>query len=159
MAPHIRPHEAGDREWAERVMRELTAGPRIVSRGRVHDGRALPTLVAEHDGRPVGLLVYEIAGDQCEVVFIGVTEAGTGAAGALLAAAVRIAGEARCNRAWLVTTNDNTPAIRFYQREGWDLVALHHDAVTAARRLKPEIPTTGVDAIPVRHELEFELRL
>jgi hypothetical protein len=57
-----------------------------------------------------------------------------------------------------VTTNDNAPAIRFYQRRGWDLVALHRDAVNESRRLKPEIPATGVDGIPIRHELEFERR-
>jgi len=28
-------------------------------------------------------------------------------------------------RLWLAVTNDNTPALRFYQRRGWDVVALH----------------------------------
>ena len=34
-----------------------------------------------------------------------------------------------CNRMWLVTTNDNTPAIRFYQRYGFTLKAVHINAV------------------------------
>jgi RimJ/RimL family protein N-acetyltransferase len=45
--------------------------------------------------------------------------------------------ELGCRRIWLVTTNDNTRALQFYQRQGWDVVALHRDAVTAARRIKP----------------------
>jgi hypothetical protein len=39
------------------------------------------------------------------------------------------------------------------------LAALHRDAIAASRRLKPEIPETGLDGIPIRDELEFELPL
>jgi hypothetical protein len=54
---------------------------------------------------------------------------------------------------------DNSPAPRFCQRRGFDLVAVHRDAITAARRLKPSIPETGVDGIPIRHGLELEFAL
>jgi hypothetical protein len=39
------------------------------------------------------------------------------------------------------------------------LVAIHRDAVTKARALKPEIPQFGVEGTPIRDEVEFELRL
>jgi hypothetical protein len=90
---------------------------------------------------------------------LGATEEGIGAGRALLDDAAHRAGAAGCTRAWLVTTNDNANAIRFYQRQGWELVAKHRDAVTESRRLKPEIPERGYDDIPIRHELEFERRL
>ncbi|HSQ37731.1 MAG TPA: hypothetical protein VLS92_07565 [Acidimicrobiia bacterium] len=59
-------------------------------------------------------------------------------------------------RPWLVVTNDNTPALRFYQCRGWDLAALQTGAVERDRLLKPGIPLEGVDGIPVRHLLELE---
>ncbi len=62
-------------------------------------------------------------------------------------------------RLWLVTTNDNTDALAFYQRRGWDLVAVHRRAVDDARSLKPGIPSLGKGRIPIRHELELELVL
>jgi hypothetical protein len=62
-------------------------------------------------------------------------------------------------RLWLVTTNDNTAALRFYQRAGWELVAFHHNALAQSRVLKPSIPQMGLDSIPIRHELELELPL
>lgn len=62
------------------------------------------------------------------------------------------------DRLTLITTNDNTHALRFYQRYGFDLVALHRHGVDAARRLKPGIPAEA-DGIPIRHELELELPL
>lgn len=34
-----------------------------------------------------------------------------------------------------------------------------HDAITGARRIKPEIPFVGFDGIPIRHEVELEMRL
>ena len=34
---------------------------------------------------------------------------------------------------WLITTNDNVEAIRFYQRCGWDWVEFHRDSPTESR--------------------------
>ena len=59
----------------------------------------------------------------------------------------------------LITTNDNIPAIKFYQRRGWTKVATYHGAVAESRRLKPELPEIGRGRIPIRDEIEFELRL
>ena len=47
----------------------------------------------------------------------------------------------------------------FYQRRGFDLVALYRNAVTESRKLKPEIPNAGFDGIAIRHELEMEYML
>jgi ribosomal protein S18 acetylase RimI-like enzyme len=66
---------------------------------------------------------------------------------------------AGCRRLWLITTNDNTPAIRFYQRQGMRVVAVHHNAIVDARRIKPEIPEFGVDGQPICDEIEFEIDL
>ncbi|MEZ4948922.1 MAG: GNAT family N-acetyltransferase [Saprospiraceae bacterium] len=41
-------------------------------------------------------------------------------------------------RIWLVTTNDNTNALRFYQKRGWNLKALYLDSVLEARKLKTQ---------------------
>jgi len=64
-----------------------------------------------------------------------------------------------CSRMWLVTTNDNHAAQRFYEALGWSLVAVHRGAAAAARRLKPEIPERAPDGTPIEDELEYERRL
>ena len=65
---------------------------------------------------------------------------------------------AGCGRLWLVTTNDNTDALRWYQRRGFVLVGAHPGAVTEARaELKPTIPLEGEHGIEIRDELELEL--
>ena len=130
-----------------------------MTRGQVHQADRLPGFVAELDGRPAGLLTYHLGERECEVVSLDSLRERMGVATALLNAVRDMARNAGCRRLWLITTNDNVSALRFYQKRGWRLVALHRDAVTAARRLKPEIPQAGRDGIPLRDELELELLL
>ena len=60
---------------------------------------------------------------------------------------------------WLLTTNDNVDALRFYQRRGFALAELHVGGVDRARSLKPWIPSVGSDGIPMRDELVLVRRL
>jgi hypothetical protein len=48
-------------------------------------------------------------------------------------------------------------ALRFYQKQGFMIAALHRNAIAASRRLKPEIPEIGFDGIPIRDEIELEI--
>jgi ribosomal protein S18 acetylase RimI-like enzyme len=67
--------------------------------------------------------------------------------------------ESGCRRVWLITTNDNTRAIGFYQKRGFEWVGFYKDAMVEARKLKPEIPELGINNIPIKHEIEFEMIL
>jgi ribosomal protein S18 acetylase RimI-like enzyme len=82
-----------------------------------------------------------------------------GVGSALLEDVASLARRRRCRRLWLITTNDNLNALRFYQRRGLRLVAVRPGAVVEARKLKPEIPTMGAEGIPIRDEIELELAL
>lgn len=148
-----------DKSFVQGVLRRYWASLVQVSKGRKHQADELPGFAAMRDGEAVGLLTYHVDGDECEIVTHN-SLAGHGGIGSCLMAAVRAkARELGCRRLWLVTTNDNTPAIRFYQRRDFDLVAVHREAIKEARKLKPEIPDVGMDGIPIRHELELEYLL
>jgi L-amino acid N-acyltransferase YncA len=148
-----------EREHAAELLTERWGSPIVVSRGVRHDMRTLPTLVAEDSGEIGGLLTYAPSGDTAEIVSLDALLPGHGVGSALMDAMADLAIDNDWWRLWLVTTNDNTRAVRFFQRRGFDLVAVHRGAVDEARRLKPEIPATGEDGIPIRHELELELLL
>jgi len=60
---------------------------------------------------------------------------------------------------FLITTNDNTHALRFYQNRNFVIAAIHINAIEKSRQLKPEIPLTGADGIPIRDEIELEMLL
>ena len=153
----VRPIEERDRAWIGEALEAQLGGRRQARRGRVDDVSILPGFIAEEeDGRPVGLVTLRFENDEMEVAALLALDQWRGAGTALLGAARREAERAGCRRAWLITTNDNVDAIRFYQRRGWDWVALHRDAVAESRRLKPELGDVGSYGIPIRHELEFE---
>jgi ribosomal protein S18 acetylase RimI-like enzyme len=121
----------------------------------------LPALVAEVDGAPAGLLTWrhDEAAGEVEVVGIEawIRERGVGAA--LLRALRAEARRRGATRLWLITNNDNLDAMRFYQRRGWQLAAVHVGGADRSRAIKPSIPLVGDHGIPVHHEVELELRL
>lgn len=155
----IRPVTISDRPWVTQAIADHFASDRIVSRGVLHDSGALPGLVAVQENISCGVLLYAIRDAECEVVVLISLMRRTGVAAALLDAVRGVARKAGCQRLWLVTTNDNQPAIDFYSGQGWSLRAVHENAVVEARRLKPEIPHLGHNGVPIRDELEFELLL
>jgi GNAT superfamily N-acetyltransferase len=155
----IRPLVDDDRQWVARVLREYWHSTEIVTRGRAHRADCLPGFVAEVERQPVGLLTYRIAADQCEIVSLNSLREGLGIGSALLDAVRDAARDASCRRMWLITTNDNLAALRFYQKRAWQLVAIHRGALDESRRLKPGIPLIGIDGIPLRDEIELELSL
>ena len=156
----ISPLSDHNRDWAEHLIEEHWGSSIIVSRGVVHRPSALPGFVAEQNGECVGLITYYcVQGDECEIVSLDSLVEGTGIGSALLEAVKQVAIAAGCKRLWLITTNDNVAALRFYQKRGFSLVAVHRDALARSRQLKPEIPLVGMDGIPLRDEIELEMML
>ncbi len=133
--------------------------PRIVTRAREHDARTLPGFLVREEGRVVGALTVSIEGPECEVVTIDAAEEGRGLGTAMLARAEAYALERGCDRMWLVTTNDNLRALYFYQRQGFRIVAVHRDAVTRTRELRPHLPEVAANGIPIHDEIELEKNL
>ena len=130
-------------------------GPEIaVAHGVAYEPANLPGFVASDGDRVVGLVTYQVEGDACEIVTIDAYERRRGI-GTALVEAVRSLGHPRL---WLMTTNDNIGAQRFYEHIGFRLVAVHEGAVARSRALKPEIPLVGEGGMPMRDELEYELR-
>ncbi|WP_084364910.1 GNAT family N-acetyltransferase [Clostridium tepidiprofundi] len=74
----------------------------------------------------------------------------------LIEEVIEVAKIQKCKRVWLITTNANVRAIRFYQKRGFNMKALYINAVNESRKIKPEIPILGYDNIPILHEIEFE---
>lgn len=155
----IRPLNKDDKIWVAGILKEWWAGPLIVTRGRAHQADALPGFIAEEDGKSVGLTTYEIIDKAVEIVSMNSLVERKGVGSALVNAVKNVCLKAGCNRLWLITSNDNTRAIRFWQKRGFRLVAVHPGAIDELRKLKPEIPLTGNDGIPIRDEIEMEMKL
>ncbi len=159
MSAPVRPVAAGDAAWVRETLQARWGEVRVVSRGAVWDPVALPGFIAEADETRVGLVTYRIGDGECEIMTLDALQEREGVGTALIAAVIDAARAAGVARVWLITTNDNLDALRFYQRRGFALAALHRGALRESRRLKPSIPATGAYGIPLRDELELERRL
>jgi GNAT superfamily N-acetyltransferase len=152
----IRPRRPADEPAAAAFLAEWHS-TRVARLGELLRPLDFPALVAEDGGRLAGVLTYVVRGASCEVLTLHAARPWTGVGSALIAAVEKVAAEHGCRRLWLITTNDNVDALRFYQRRGFRLAALHAGAVDRSRaELKPEIPAVGDHGIPLRDELELD---
>ncbi len=131
----------------------------VVSRGCLYDATALPGFMALRGDHLVGLATYRLDGDACELVTIDSEIEGQGVGSALITAVKETAIAANCDRLWLITTNDNLAALGFYQKRGFRITAVHPNALDISRQLKPQIPFMGLHGIPLRDEIELEMRV
>lgn len=150
----IRPE---DLMWVEEVVRGWGA-EFVVTRGRkVYPARLPGFLAIGGDGKRVGVISYEIRNKQCEIVIFEVFKPHGGIGTRLLKKTAGTAVKAGCKRLWLITTNDNLEAMRFYQRRGFVFAGIHVNAIEKSRKIKSSIPKTGNYGIPIRDEMELEM--
>jgi hypothetical protein len=154
---HVIPLSSEHRCWENEFVTKSWGSTKIVTRGKLVDAASLPGLVAVSEHGPVGLLTYCITGDECEIVTLNSLVEGQGVGSALIGGIRTTAVSSGCRRLWLITTNDNLPALRFYQKRGFNLLAVHCNALEYSRRLKPQISLIGLDGIRLRDEIELEM--
>ncbi len=155
----IRPVTAADRGAVRELWENQWGGELMVVRGEVYHASDLPGFLAWQGSRLAGLVTYFMCNDTCEIISLDSLVPGQGIGTALLEAVTSQARREGRRRVRVVTTNDNTRALGFYQKHGYVLVALRPGAVAESRKMKPTIPFMGEDGIPIRDELELELRL
>ena len=111
------------------------------------------------DDEIIGLITYRLLGKAMEILSLDSIRENQGIGTVLLNEVIRKVKELGMSSISLITTNDNIPALRFYQKRGFDMVHLYRNALDQARKLKPEIPLIGMDGIPLKHEIELEMKI
>jgi GNAT superfamily N-acetyltransferase len=153
----VREATDSDRAAARRLFARDFGRTRIVAFGEVMDIDQMPALVAVMFGEPSGALAYRMYGDALHLVALATDPMWqrSGVGGHLLAEAELLARRLNLGRLLVATTNDNLPALYFYQRRGYRLAALVVDSIVSHSR---EV-VTGFAGIPVRDEIRLEKRL
>ena len=155
----VRPLQTSNRNWVASFVKSHWGSETIVAKGRIIRPAELDGFAAFRRKDPVGLLTYRIEGIDCEIVTLDSTEERVGIGTALIDTVKKKAKAKGCKRLWLITTNDNLNALGFYQKRGFQIIAVRPNAVDEARKLKPQISSKAASGIPIRDELELELKL
>lgn len=138
---------------------EYWGSDEMIARGRLYLPEQLEGFVIEEENKWVGLITFLIEDDECEVTSLDSLRQGKGIGTRLTDKAIEEARARKCNRLFLITTNDNLHALGFYQKRGFEIVAIYRGAVNESRKRKPSIPLVGMNGIPLRDEIELEIRL
>ncbi|MCL2406999.1 MAG: GNAT family N-acetyltransferase, partial [Defluviitaleaceae bacterium] len=103
-------------------------GDPIITRGNTINISNLHGFIALSDDKLAGAILYDIKENDFEIVVLYSITESIGVGTNLINAVLSMAKSKNCNRVWLITMNDNTHAIRFYQKRGFDLKAVHINA-------------------------------
>ncbi|MDD3225705.1 MAG: GNAT family N-acetyltransferase [Clostridium sp.] len=155
----IRTISPKNREQVNKFIRDQWFTTEMAVRGKIVDMAQLDGVVAYERETIIGLITYKIEGNECEVMSLDSIREKHGIGTTLLNEVIKISSIMKCSKVKLITTNDNINAIKFYQKRGFDMVHLYYDAVKEARKLKSSIPVIGDFGIPLRHEIEFEIKV
>jgi ribosomal protein S18 acetylase RimI-like enzyme len=127
---------------------------KIVAFGEVMDIDPMPALVAFITEELSGALAYRLFGDALHMVALATDPMWqrSGVGGHLVAEAELLARRLNLQRVVVATTNDNLPALHFYQRRGYRLTDLAPNSIIV--HTGQEVP--GFAGIPVRDEVRME---
>ena len=133
-------------------------GEEMIIRGNVYRPKQLDGFVLEEKNEWIGLITFFIKDDECEVTSLDSLREGQGIGSKLIDKAMEEAHTQNCKRLFLITTNDNLHALGFYQKRGFEIVAVYRGAINESRKRKPSIPLVGMNGIPLRDEIELEIK-
>lgn len=149
----VRRSEPTDAEWLIGVFKRHWCSSSVVCRGRQIELMETRARLACTGASRVGVVNYILCSEDCEIASLIAELPDRGIGRRLVEEVEAEARQANCKALTTVTTNDNTKALRFWQRQGFVIAGIGHNAVARARELKPSIPLIGNDGIPIRDEI------
>lgn len=152
-------YHAATVEWREPTPAEIaddwtefTGGPPVVAVLGTFEPEDVEGLRLDGTGGQRAIVTWVVRGGRAEFVSVHVEPPGAG-----LGAAAIVRAEAAIHERYphvgtfvVATTNDNAAALRFYQRRGFRLVRVELNQLDRVRALKPGLPTTGKDGLPLQ---------
>jgi ribosomal protein S18 acetylase RimI-like enzyme len=104
----------------------------------------------------IGLITYKVHAGICEIISLDSLVKKSGIGSLLVNKVEQIAHEKGTSKIKVITTNDNLIALSFYQKRGYQIIEVLANAVDLARKIKPEIPLTAENGIPIRDEIVLQ---
>ena len=136
----------------------------LVTKGKIHRVQDLDGILVYDNGKIIGLGLYKINNPltrikkDCEIVLLETFIQNQGIGTQIIERIKEIAKTKKCRRLWLITSNENINAFRFYQKRGFHISNIYKNAMERSRKIKPEIPKME-NGIAIRDEIEFEIKL
>lgn len=148
-----------DIPWITELFVTRWDGEFVISKGKKYYPQDLDGFIVSIDTQKVGLLTFKDEGDATEIVSLDSLKEKQGIGTALIKAVTDYAKSKNKRRIWLMTTNNNAAAMRFYEKRGFKKVHEYKNAVAESRKIKPSIPLVDENGIPITDEIEYEYQV
>lgn len=154
----VRDADASDREVALQLFKRDFGHKEIVAFGEVIPLDQLPAIVAEMKGELAGALAYRLLPDTLHIVALATDPMWqrSGVGGHLVAEIELTARRKRLPHVVVATTNDNLPAMYFYQRRGYVISEVIPGGVLSHLS---HGTVAGFAGIPIRDEVRMKKEL
>jgi ribosomal protein S18 acetylase RimI-like enzyme len=154
----VREAADGDRAAARELFSRNFGRTGVIAFGQLMDLEAAPTLVADMNGEIAGALAYRLVDGGLHIVALAADPMWQrcGVGGHLVAEAELLARRLEIPRVVVSVTNDNVPALYFYQRRGYFIADWIKDGVA---KHSSSGSLVGFAAIPIRDEIRLEKML
>lgn len=148
-----------DRHALEEMLRLRWSDGTLFVRGRLLSPQDVEAFGAYLDDRLHGVVTWRVEDGTLYMLTLNNITDRRGVAVALLDTMVQMGRKKGFPFMRALLTNDNVAGLRFYQRRGFRIVAVHPGVIDMMRHLKPSIPAMGAHNIPLRDEIELEIVL
>jgi ribosomal protein S18 acetylase RimI-like enzyme len=149
-----------DKAELSRLISESWGADVLVMGGMRYTSETLDAFAArDQEGAILGFITWTQRGPTVLVLSLNSLVEGAGVGERLLYEVVARARKAAARTVRVMTTNDNTAALVYYQRRGFRMTALYAGAIDAYRAMNPKLRPTGFNSIPVRDAIELEMDL
>lgn len=152
--------EIADKSAFLALMMRHWGSHRMMIGSKLYDCAELPLLgMFAAEGELLAVASWARDGDIAVLCALHSLKEGEGAASRMLEAVKAAAKAAGARKLRAMLTNDNMPALIFYQKHGFRFSGLYIEAIDAYRAMVPTIIKTGYQDIPVHDALELEIEL
>ena len=127
-----------DRTLVDEFIRQQWYTTTMIIRGKEIDMTQTEGFYVKEQEDIIGLITYFVSDDVLEVISLNSLRENQGIGTKLVDAVIREAKDRKLKKILVVTTNDNINAIKFYQKRGFDMACLYHNALDISRKIKPE---------------------
>lgn len=141
------------------LLKKAWGDVKIVVHGEWIDLSRTKAVICVENSEVIGAVHYYFAGDSCEILSLFSHKEHVGIGQKLMHLVLDECRDCGLQRLFLVTTNDNVRAFKFYQQFGMDLEEIRFNQLELSRRLKPQTPFVGDNGIPLKHELQFGIKI
>lgn len=148
-----------EHDAVSKLFKESWGGISMVSREKEYFIFNESIILAKLNDKILGTLVFRRENDEIEILTLESIEKYKNIGTKLLEFLLESHVTEDIKRIWLITSNDNLNAIRFYQKRNFSISNVYKNAINKARELKKSIPWYGHYGIPITDEIELEKKV